>query len=135
MANYEARFRTNNFRVKNKEQFEKFIDTLIGTDSEIQLDTNKDQYTLYGYTSIPSEIYDAHKDTYTGIDFYAEMRKYLADGEVMIIQEIGNEKLRYFTGLAVAMDNKGKEIVINIDDINRKAMKKWKKVNIPIPEY
>lgn len=131
MANYEAKFRTNKFRVKDNFAFEKFVDELIRTDADIELDREGDQYTLYGYTSIPSELYNDEKETYESIDFYGRMRKYLADGEILIVQEVGSEKYCYFTGLAVAMDNTGKEVIINIEDIYTKAMQRWNKVDIP----
>jgi hypothetical protein len=43
--------------------------------------------------------------------------QYLNDGEVLVVQEVGAEKLRYLSGYASAYTNKGMVKSISIDDI------------------
>lgn len=50
-------------------------------------------------------------------DFLDEVSKILKDEEVFIWMCNGNEKLRYLSGSAVAVNNKGDKKSINIDDI------------------
>ena len=51
---------------------------------------------------------------------------YLKEGQILVMQEIGAEKLRYLTGYAGAYQAKtGNAVVVSIDDIYKKAAKKF----------
>ena len=42
---------------------------------------------------------------------------HLQDGEVMVLMEVGHEKMRYLIGVALAFNNAGETAVVNLDDI------------------
>jgi hypothetical protein len=70
-------------------------------------------------------------------DFHCLLAQYLADGEVAILTEIGHEGMKYLIGKAVAIDNKGQEVTIDINDICPLAAAKF---GVPLekitkPEY
>jgi hypothetical protein len=51
------------------------------------------------------------------VDFVGELAGHLADHEVMIIVGNGYEKMRYLTGFAVAINNKGERRQVTVEDI------------------
>ena len=51
--------------------------------------------------------------------------KYLKEGEVIILQEIGNEKMRYLIGSSMAINHEGKNLQVDITDIYEKVQKEW----------
>lgn len=55
--------------------------------------------------------------------FYEELQKILPEGEAFILQEVGNEKLRYLVG-AVAIVTKDEIKCLSIDEIAREEAKK-----------
>jgi hypothetical protein len=70
--------------------------------------------TRYGTDSI---LWEAD----TEIDLVAELAQHLPKGEVAVLMEIGAEKLRYLTGIAIAVNYKGRATVVSLDDVYRKA--------------
>jgi hypothetical protein len=38
-----------------------------------------------------------------------------------VLMEIGAEKLRYLTGIAIAVNHKGRAAAVSLDDVNSKA--------------
>lgn len=53
------------------------------------------------------------------------LHEFLEDGEVIVIESSGAEKLRYVTGYSMAIHSSGKSIMINIQDIYEKAKKEF----------
>lgn len=106
MANYECVTRSNYFRVKDPEAFKEFMSRVYGGDA-IDLWENKqeDDTLLFGfgvfgdicgYCAADGDDEDGDYEA-----FCAELQKYVAEDDAIIILESGNEKLRYVTGSAV----------------------------------
>jgi hypothetical protein len=57
----------------------------------------------------------------TEIDLVAELAQHLPKGQVAVLMEVGAEKLRYLTGIAIAVNHKGRAAVVSLDDVYRKA--------------
>ena len=132
MANFYAQGRSNYFRVSDSGRFEAFCDkyrleywtretegTYIKSPEE-----NPKKELHYAFTSRdegglctdpePDEFFDIEK-------FVEELSSILAEGEVAIYQEVGNEKLRYLSGWSLAIHSSGKAVEVGIQDIYQKA--------------
>jgi hypothetical protein len=121
MADWYGHARTNYFRVKDKEKFDKWAksigDLRVGAD-------DKGRVALFSedeYGGWPRSIYDEETDEYEDIDIYGQVAGHLAKGAVAVFQEVGAEKLRYLTGFAVAVNAEGETVEISLDDIYRLA--------------
>ena len=127
MANYQGKVRSNYFAVKNADDWVAFCDrfefeSIMMWDSEIQSN-------LYGFMDgpmsdgrgLPSDIYDEDEDEMVEVDFIAELAEQLDPDAVAIIMEIGWEKMRYFIGIAIAVNAKGDHVSVSLDDIYDKA--------------
>ena len=119
MADYYATIRSNYFKVKNKDAWKIFLRRW-----ELE-ELEADKKGLVGFT--PSSLND--KGTIESppddedADFAKEVSQQLADGEVAIWMEVGNEKLRYVHGHAFAVNSKGKYKTVNLSDIYERATK------------
>ncbi len=129
--NYIASCRTNYFAVKNEVAFKEWCNnlgvTFIQSDTLKQVIIDGRRYNLVGFYNdqffggVPISRYDKEADDYIEIEFYEELRQHLAPGTVAIVQEIGQEGMRYFTGCAVAINSKGRTVSVGIEDIESKA--------------
>lgn len=54
-------------------------------------------------------------------DFADELSSFLVEGEIAVLIEVGAEKLRYNTGIAIAVDHRGKRTEANLSDIYDQA--------------
>jgi len=121
MADHCGTARSNYFRVKDKQKFVDWCESLelkpiYQTDRETESELcGFLAETEYGL--LP--VYRDEED----IDFFAELSTHLADGAVGIVMEVGNEKMRYITGFAGAVNSKGEVVCVSIDDIYEKAEK------------
>jgi hypothetical protein len=133
MANYYGQARTNYFRVKDEAAFHEWcgryeISTHPGADGT---------HTILAETedgSFPYADYEEETGEWIDIDFFSELSKHLAEGEVAIAQTTGSEKLRYLVGVAQAVNSEGDFLEINIDDIYDLVREKWG-VNPTVCEY
>jgi hypothetical protein len=50
-----------------------------------------------------------------------ELAQHLPKGQIAVLMEIGAEKLRYLTGVAIAVNHKGRVVELTLSDIYRKA--------------
>jgi hypothetical protein len=120
MANYYANARTNYFKVKDIEAFKNEVANYPL--EVVSRDDNPEFVALF--------ITEGDEDgSFPWCDFYTEdaegdeinwteiFGRHLQENSVVIIQEVGNEKLRYFGGMAVAINSKGEEIIIDINSI------------------
>jgi hypothetical protein len=120
MANWYGSARSNYFRVKDKDTFLKWADGRgIGV---FKNEDSRDLFAIFGDESRgdgswPS--YDVEGDT--EIDLVAELAQHLPKGQIAVLMEIGAEKLRYLTGVAIAVNHKGRVVELTLSDIYRKA--------------
>jgi len=98
MANYYAFIRTNYFSVTDESKFLEIIDSCLSED-KLKVFTSGDKPKLFGFGCYGS-IYGIpiNGDDLEEVDidaFYEALQNILADDDVIIITEIGYEKLRY----------------------------------------
>lgn len=112
MANCISLCRSNYVRPKNRDEFVAFLETFVGTHI-----FEKDGRV--GFHSEDGEVpqRDSEGDDRTLIDCSEEIGAMLEDDEVMVVMEIGNEKLRYLFGYAWAIHSSGRSINVSIDEI------------------
>lgn len=130
MANYIPFVRSNYFKVKDPEKFKEFcaelsLDLIIKNDDHEKSKTLHPD-NLYGFIinndcGLPSTKYNEETDEHEEIDFFKLLAPHIADDHVAVIMEIGYEKMRYLTGLAWALNNKGALKSVSLEDIYDKA--------------
>lgn len=115
MADYYGKTRSNWFSVKDLGAFRDWINSL---ESELMIDTDTtdDTVCIYGECSIPTFDQEGWE-----VDFSACLATHLQHGQCAIIFEIGNEKLRYLSGYAIAIAYTGETVEIGLRDIHREA--------------
>lgn len=118
MANYIADCRSNYIKTKNPEKFKEFL-------SEYDVEIIEDIEKRIGFLSnaeegIPSLISDDGDYLHT-IDEDSRLPSHLAEGEVLVIYEIGREKMRYLNGFAVAVNWDGRVSYLSLDQIYNQA--------------
>jgi hypothetical protein len=119
MANYYATTRSNYFEVKNEEEFKSWCNRY--NLQPISNNVRQMGFLGDGENGIAWDLYNAETDEYESINFLEELATHLANGQVAVIQEIGNEKMRYLVGQAWAVNNAGETVHINLDEIYKYA--------------
>ena len=140
MANYYATTRSNYFRVKDAEAFKVWC-------SELNLEFWTEQFpehpgdTFYAISAgsgdggWPSTRWGEDEDP-IDIDMETEIPKHLDPRDVAILLEVGNEKLRYVTGYAIAIHAEKPPVYVNISSIVDKAREEFgADVNITAAQY
>jgi hypothetical protein len=120
MANYYASARTNYFQVKDVKAFTEEVEKY--NLEVVSKDDNPEFVALFVQSddgAFPWNDYFSDDAVFGGdeIDWAGIFSRHLQENSVVIIQEIGSEKLRYFAGFAVAYNSKGETISININKI------------------
>lgn len=123
MANYYATSRTNTFRVKDPKAFKAWAEK-IGIKVHERADAS-------GFVLFPNDMDDCgtfpsyDSDAEDEIDFANQLSAHLAEGSVAVIVEAGAEKLRYVHGHAIAVDCRGRQVCVALDDIYTLATKEF----------
>lgn len=142
MANYYATARSNYFAVTDEKTFREWAAALGLTVLEpTHRDKVADGVRRFGIApgdgdgsgGWPTSIYHEDTDECEDIDVSELLAAHLANDEVAVLMEVGNEKLRYVSGSAVAVNNKGKFVLMELNDIYHKARRLGK--NITMAEY
>lgn len=122
MANYYETARSNYFLVKDADAFKEEASKLGDAEVVTQDKDGKTYYAILGSEEygFPHWTVDSEGEEYE-VDWEAFFKRHLADDEVAIVMGAGSEKLRYVNGWAVAYNNKGEAVSINLDDIYEKA--------------
>lgn len=129
MANYYTQCRTNYFKVKDIEKFKSWltewhwdivyiskVDTAHGELSGFYI-FNSDVSLCFS-EKLPLVSFDEEGEQVdVPGDFLKEFAAHLEDDWVAIYMEIGNENIRFLTGVAIAINSKGQVNEINIEDI------------------
>ncbi|MGV8846051.1 MAG: hypothetical protein ACOH1Y_17910 [Propionicimonas sp.] len=120
MSQWSGHARSNYFQVKDAAAFQAEF-----AKYEVKIETNKDGavalFSVEEFGGWPTNVLNETTDDWDDIDIPRLVADHLADDEVAVFQEIGNEKMGYLTGSARAINNKFKEVVINIDSIYTQA--------------
>jgi hypothetical protein len=121
MATYTSTARTNYFRVKDVDAFNKWIKQFTGLDKIVH-ETQGTIGILFddGVPNVrwETELIEGEEiESEVEIDFMEELGLHLADEEVAVLQECGSENLRYVNGYSIAVNNKGERREISINKI------------------
>jgi hypothetical protein len=121
MADFSGDARSNYFAVKDEAAFRALI---AKTDLGIFEGTAENAGKLAVHASNadhgtwPSMYYDEEQEEEVTFDMVDLIQPHLADGEVVVLMEVGAEKMRYLGGWALAFDNTDREPVrVALDDI------------------
>jgi hypothetical protein len=121
MANWYGKSRSNYFRVKDADAFKKVLKQMHGLTIIEQEDNT---FMLYvdgendGAWPYSKYVEDEHgNEEEIDIDIAEEIFPHLVEGEVAIFLQIGSEKFRCLTGWAQAVNSKGEQEMVNINDI------------------
>lgn len=130
MANWHGTARSNYFHVKDDEAFEAWANSL-------SLDCFQDDEGRYAIAAQgwPTSNYDDEEDEEYEVFLTMDLSTHLREGEVAVLMEVGNEKLRYLTGTAVAVNHKGEQVSVSLDSIYEKAALAFGNDNITLAEY
>ena len=122
MANYYGKGRTNYFRVNDEAAFIQAMNNLPGLEVHqdndgrfMVMDSNPDG------GGWPTHSYDEKTGEDKEINIAMEISKHLSENEVAVIMETGSEKHRYLIGWAVAINSKGEQRHISLNDIYKMA--------------
>lgn len=146
MASWYGHSRSNYFKVKNAKKFQEFCDkwgAKMITNKFLLDEKNKavkkldpllkERYAeegtlLHGLTGddefggLPSCLWDDDGNEKANFDdFLKELATHLADSWIAVLQEVGAEKLCYITGVSIAINSKGEQRNINLDNIYKEA--------------
>ena len=130
MANYYGVFRSNRFPVRDRDRFHAWAETIpdlevIEQDGRVLLVSSEwsDGSGLPGLREVEDGEHEA-------IDFVGELGPHVAPGAVAVLVEAGAEKLRYLTGIAIAI--RGAEYPggwaierVALDDVYERAAAAW----------
>lgn len=115
MANYYATCRSNYVRAKNPKRFKELL-------LEYDVQIIEDDEERIGFISHMDTGMPCHNSTGDHIDHDAErVGKHLAEGETLVIMEVGAEKMRYLNGYAVAINWDGRVCHTYLDEIYSRA--------------
>lgn len=135
MADYIANARSNYFQVKDPEVFRADA-ARVGLevrngDSEGAVMVTPDLDAV-GDGAWPFETYDEETGDPEEFDLPQWLAGHLVDGQVAILQEVGSEKLRYLSGVSVAVNSKGETRVVTLSDIWEQAQELGENVTKPV---
>jgi len=129
MADWYGHARSNYFRVKDLNAFRKAMEPL--DDISIHGKGDRSEILEDGFICLlvdngdkggwPAWLYNEVTDEDYEVELTKVIAEHLVDGDVAILMECGAEKLRYVTGWAVAVNSKGEEKGVSLDDIYQLA--------------
>ena len=120
MANYMGWARSSYVKVKDKEAFRAFLDRFGGAVEMIEDD--KGRVGFLAPEGIPSTYMpDDTSQEAEDVDFVSELAAHLTGNEVVIVMEVGYEKMRYLVGYAIAINNKKERREIDLAQIYETA--------------
>lgn len=133
MANWIGSSRSNYFLVKDLAAFKAMVESQI---SELEVSGPEQSGERQGKVclliskgsdsgALPNTRWDDEKDEDVEIDLPSLIAPHLVEGEIVVLQEIGAEKLRYLTGYSIAFDHTGERVEVSLRDIYALAMAKF----------
>jgi hypothetical protein len=131
MANYYATARSNYIAVKDESVFREWAARIgLSILEPTHHDKVADGIRRFGIApgngddsgGWPTSIYHEDTDECEDIDVSEQLSAHLADDEVAVLMEVGNEKLRYVSGTATAVNSKGEIAHLDLDSIYELAL-------------
>lgn len=127
MANWYGTSRTNYVKVTSLEAAEAFAETRT-----LEVDPHPSEVNFVMFTSTDESggfnhsKYDPVAEEYTDDEWdWEEVAEILVEGQVLVVMEIGAEKLRYLTGVAVAITWDGRSTYLVLSGIYQKAAEEF----------
>ena len=132
MTDYEAKFRSNYFTVKDATAFKTFCEQY---ELEFIEKDGRCGFLMSFFTDngFPLFAWDHEKEE--GIDVLNNLIQHLAEGQVAIIIETGNEKLRYLKAQAWVISSEGKLKHLDLTNLALEAAKELTEEDVTGPEY
>ncbi len=130
MSNYYATARSNYFAVKDEKAFREWAArTGLAVLEPDHHDKTSGGVRRLGVASgdsndsggWPNSFWNDDLGDYEEIDVSGQLAEHLADGEVAVLMEAGSESLRYVTGSAVAVNNRGETVEVHLESIYEAA--------------
>lgn len=123
MANYTASARSNQFEVKDPDALRR---ELADLDIDVVSDDpeNPQRVVLLCHSdngTWPSWRYDEPADNDIEVDVAALIAAHLTAGQVAVLIESGAEKLRFIGGHAVAVNSRGEQVDVSLEEIYERA--------------
>ena len=132
MADWYGAARTNSVKIKDMEGLKKSLEPFPtieiyprANDKDLVAFMVSRDYDYGGWPGFGSIENEDGSENEIEFSFSELVVPFMAEGEVLIAQEIGHEKLRYVTGYAEAYSWDGRHCAININDIMDKAAKEF----------
>ena len=144
MADWYGTARSNYFRVTDIEKFKELcslwgIEFIRGTKPMCGVEEVDPGLVGFacGNGGLPNNR-AASEDEGSGLEldfeaFLQELSGHLGEGEVAVMMEVGNEKLRYMTGIAYAINSRGEQATVSLYSIYELAERLGK--NVTKAEY
>jgi len=104
MANYCGTTRTNYFKVTDEEKFRQVMANVCCTDDDLEIfeeefdDGKKFGFGCCGVIQGTKQLLDDEDAEEDYDEFIKSLQEVVADGDAIIITEVGYEKLRYLVG-------------------------------------
>lgn len=118
MGTYYGTARSNYVRVKDAAAFRAFI----GSFPDLELQEHEAGFVFYAAGDHGWDFSRDDDAEEMDVEAFAEaLSEHLAEGQVAVLIEVGNEKLRYLTGSALAVDWRGNTVDVSLFSIYEKA--------------
>jgi len=124
MANYYGTTRTNYFAVKDANAFKDFL-----KDIDCEIVERDGKFAILGGSE--GEINFCPDE----VDLLDTIHEHLQDGEVLVIQHVGAEKMRYLCAWSIAIHSSGEREYLGISDIYSVAQELWPDASITEATY
>lgn len=122
MANYTAAAHSNYFRVKDREAFMEWVESVEDLDCWSEPLDGVEHFTLMSTgQGWPSETADRQTGEVTEVDVVSGLAGHLAEGSVAVLFESGAEVGRYVFGYGVAVHPSGEVVRMSLEDIYGRA--------------
>ncbi len=118
MANYYGKWRTNYFTVRDSDAFLERVESIpdieimVNDTTVMMMSSNDCDSGCFPDSYLPDDGED-----YVDVNWAAIFKEHLVDDSIVIINEVGSEKMRYLVGTATAYSNKGLVCGIDLQDI------------------
>ncbi len=109
MANYYSKTRTNMFKVLDEKRYKEIVGNLICDGRIFSENVGKDGETYHFIAADGNLEYVDPESDDEDLDlnlFLKELQKILPDDQVVIIEEVGSEALRYLVGYVIVLTSK-----------------------------
>ncbi len=118
MANYVLTCRSNYFRVRDPNLFERWC-SFFGLEYWTGKEIPDCEDLAYAIAQTEGQGWPSwHPETDDEIDFDAELAKHLDPRDIALLYQVGNEALRFISGHATAIHSDGRTVHVGLNTIH-----------------